>query len=76
MTDRQYLKQMIAYVQKLEHSAEAEPFDRQIFHDTVELMQAFNNVWKRSRRRRSWFAKASILFLLGVFAWLILSISC
>ena len=74
MTDRDYLKKMITYVHKLEHSAEAEPFDRQIFHDTAELMQDVHNFWYRSRRRRSWFMIVFICLLICLVAWIAFTI--
>jgi hypothetical protein len=74
MNDTEYLKQMIALTKELERVASFEPFDPVIVHSYSEAMGKIHRAWLQSRRRRSWFAIASICFLLLMLAWIVYSI--
>lgn len=69
MTDRTYLKLMVALGEDLERAAAASPYDPDAYNKVIKKINRINKLWWRSRRRRHWFAKASLCFLIVVLAW-------
>jgi len=69
MTDRQYLKQMIAINDHMQRLAERDHTDTDDWHEAIDEMHRVNNVWYHSKRRQHWFRIASIVVLACVLAW-------
>lgn len=69
MTDRQYLKQMIAINDYMQRLAERDHTDPDDWHDAIDEMHRVNNIWYHSRRRQAWFRNTSIVVLACVLAY-------
>ena len=74
MTDRKYLKIMIAYGEELDRLNSADPVDQASIHNLFNSMARTNRCWWRNRRRRPWYMIFLICFLLYCLAWIFWSI--
>ncbi len=74
MTDKQYVKKTYALYEELALVSSSEDFDLDAFNDVHARILALHFCWLSNRRRRSWFAIASVCFILLMLAWVVYSI--
>ena len=74
MTDRQFLKRMIALTGKLCDVYNVEPLDQEARLAVLDEMHETGARFNQSRRHRSWFAIASVCFILLMLAWVLYTI--
>ncbi len=74
MNDRQFLQQMFDLTVKLTNAVENDGYRSDAYNEVLKEISEFGAKFNRRRRRRSWFAIASIFFVLLMLAWIVYSI--
>lgn len=74
MTDRQFLKRMIALTKKLCAVYNVEPLDQEARLAVLDEIHETGARFNRSRRRRPWGTICFLLFLIYCLAWIVWSI--
>lgn len=76
MTDKIYVKKMIALIDELYHHSAAELFDPVGFHDLCVRFRATHSIQLQRRRRRSWFMALFLFVLFCIVALIVFLIIC
>ena len=74
MTDKEYLKKMIALTEELNRVASAEPYDPDAYNRVIDQLNNVKPPWESRRRRRPWFAFASCIILLIILVWIVYTV--